>query len=92
MLECGQNLVLRVSDNGHGIDEEVIRAGRAGHFGILGMQERAAQIGGKLSIRNLQDGGVEVVLQVPGKIMFANIPEGKMSRLSKWVRSIRPGR
>jgi signal transduction histidine kinase len=90
-LEYGPNLVLRILDNGRGIDEDVSRSGKAGHFGILGMHERATQIGAKLSIHNASEAGAEVVLVVPGKIIFADAAGRKMTRLSKWLRLFRVG-
>ena len=91
-LEYGPNLVLRVLDNGRGIDEDVSRLGKAGHFGILGMHERATQIGAKLSIHYASEGGAEVVLVVPGKIIFADAAGRNITRLSKWLGLIRVGR
>ena len=91
VLEYSQDLVLRVLDNGRGIDEDVSRSGKTGHFGILGMHERATQSGAKLSIHTAREGGAEVVLVVPGKIMFADAAGKKITRLSKWLRLIRVG-
>src|SRR5207244_779837 len=39
---------LRIRDDGQGIPREILDEGRAGHFGLSGMRERAGQIGGKL--------------------------------------------
>ena len=49
---------LSVRDDGQGFDNQVASNGRAGHFGLIGMRERAEQIGGTLSIhssRRLRD-------------------------------------
>src|SRR5437868_9459036 len=46
-LRYADNLELRVHDNGVGIDPGVTDHGRNGHFGLQGMRERAARIGGK---------------------------------------------
>ena len=45
-LTYGQDLTLRVADNGGGIDSSVIGQDKQGHFGLPGMNERAARIGG----------------------------------------------
>jgi signal transduction histidine kinase len=49
-LKYGQDLNLRVSDDGVGIDPMVASKGKAGHFGLQGMRERAGRIGAKLSL------------------------------------------
>jgi len=70
-LEYSDNdLQLRVRDNGKGIDPQVLREGRAGHFGFLGMRERAARIGGVLNISSTLGGGTEVQLRIPSVLAF----------------------
>lgn len=54
-----------VRDNGLGMDQEVLRAGRASHWGLLGMRERAASIGARLQIRSRRGAGTEVEISVP---------------------------
>ncbi len=36
---------MRVRDNGQGIDQQILKDGRAGHWGLRGMHERAQAIG-----------------------------------------------
>jgi two-component system, NarL family, sensor histidine kinase UhpB len=57
-----ESIVLRVVDDGRGFAEEATN-GRGG--GLRGMRERAVTVGGKLSIREVAGGGVEVRLRVP---------------------------
>ena len=71
-LKYAQNLSVRVSDNGIGIDPDVSDKGKTGHFGIQGMRERAARIGAKLTFISSPTSGTEVTLLVPGKIIFRN--------------------
>ena len=61
---------MRVSDNGCGIDPRLLGAGRAGHWGLTGMQERAMRIGGLLKISSSATAGTEVQLSVPGSVAF----------------------
>ncbi len=62
-----RRLHVRVRDDGKGIAPEVLRAGsKQGHFGLGGMRERAALVGGKLAVRSATDGGTEVDFSVPG--------------------------
>ena len=70
-LEYADNdLLMRVRDDGCGIDDQVLRSGREGHWGLAGMRERAARIGGRLEIRSDGNGGTEVQLSIPGSIAF----------------------
>jgi signal transduction histidine kinase/ligand-binding sensor domain-containing protein len=64
---------LRVRDDGKGIDPKHLAGdGRAGHFGLHGMRERAKRVGGKLTVWSSDprtDGGLEsgteVELNIP---------------------------
>ena len=56
---------LSVRDDGCGFDTSVDGNGRAGHFGLIGMRERAEQIGGTLSILSANGSGTEVLVDVP---------------------------
>jgi signal transduction histidine kinase/ligand-binding sensor domain-containing protein len=76
-----RRLTVVVRDDGNGIDPEVLRQGRRGHWGLLGMRERAERIGAQIAIRSQLGGGTEVELSVPGEIAF---------RLDSSVRG-RPG-
>jgi signal transduction histidine kinase/streptogramin lyase len=69
-LTYGQDLALRVADNGVGIDSAVADRGMDGHFGLQGMRERAVRIGGKLSLVSSSTSGTEINLVVPGGIIF----------------------
>ena len=65
-----QNLRMRVRDNGTGIDSQVLRNGREGHWGLAGMQERATRIGGLLKISSSPSIGTVVLLTIPSGIAF----------------------
>ncbi|HVQ40296.1 MAG TPA: two-component regulator propeller domain-containing protein, partial [Pyrinomonadaceae bacterium] len=56
---------LSVRDDGLGFDNRATGNGRAGHFGLIGMRERAEQIGGTLTIHSSEGSGTEVVADVP---------------------------
>ncbi|MEI9974716.1 MAG: histidine kinase [Ignavibacteriota bacterium] len=58
-----RSLSLRVSDNGHGFDlEEGYR--KSGHWGLKGMQERAAQIRGTCTIKTTVGQGTDIEIGV----------------------------
>ena len=61
---------LRIRDDGVGIPASVLHQGRAGHWGLSGMRERAQKIGGKLSIWTGPNVGTEVELKVPAKVAY----------------------
>ena len=58
---------LSVRDDGLGFDFQAAGSGGSGHFGLVGMRERAEQIGGTLSIQGANGSGTEVVIEVPIK-------------------------
>jgi signal transduction histidine kinase len=70
VLSYGHDLILTVSDDGKGIDPEIVAKGRQGHFGLKGMQERAARIQAKLSVATSAESGTRVALLVPGHLIF----------------------
>jgi signal transduction histidine kinase len=59
------NLHLRIKDNGRGFDQHDVFSSRAGHFGVIGMRERAERIGGALRLTGNPGGGTEVEVTVP---------------------------
>jgi signal transduction histidine kinase len=63
---------LRVRDDGQGIDAAVPEGYRAGHFGLLGMRERAEQIGGYFEVWSDAGMGTEVALTIPGVVVYAS--------------------
>jgi signal transduction histidine kinase len=67
-----KGLAAQLSDDGRGIDPEVLeRGGREGHFGLVGMRERARKIGAALTLSSRPGAGVELVLTVPASVAFA---------------------
>lgn len=56
------NATLIISDNGRGVNETPTLPG---HFGLVGMQERATRIGGVLKITSLSESGFSVRVDVP---------------------------
>jgi signal transduction histidine kinase/ligand-binding sensor domain-containing protein len=65
---------LHVRDDGRGIDREVLSGdGRAGHFGLHGMRERAELAGGRLTVWSEVDSGTEVELSIPASRAYATL-------------------
>jgi FixJ family two-component response regulator len=65
-----RELQMRIRDDGTGIDPQVLRNGRKGHWGLVGMRERAGRIGGFLRISSSPSNGTEVLLSLPGGVAF----------------------
>jgi signal transduction histidine kinase/ligand-binding sensor domain-containing protein len=74
LLYSSHELCLTVRDNGCGIDPEVVRSGREGHWGLSGMRERAERIGARLKVFASPASGTEIELAVPGHIAFQDKP------------------
>jgi signal transduction histidine kinase/ligand-binding sensor domain-containing protein len=78
-----RHLRLHVRDDGKGIDPEILKAGgRAGHFGLPGMRERANRFGGKLEFWSEAGAGAEAVLTVPAAA-YAKSKRGAFSFLRR---------
>ncbi|HEY0797250.1 MAG TPA: sensor histidine kinase [Acidisarcina sp.] len=89
----GAQFRLRIRDDGKGIDRRVLaRDGRAGHFGLAGMRERAKIMGGKLTIWSEHNSGTEVELIVPASIAYASSSTGRHSWLSDGLTKRSTGR
>jgi ligand-binding sensor domain-containing protein/two-component sensor histidine kinase len=68
-------LTLCVTDDGCGIPEPVRRDGaRSGHWGLVGMRERAARIGARLDVASGSREGTAVTLSVPAAHAYASPP------------------
>lgn len=58
-------LTLTIADNGQGFQISDTSLLEKGHFGLQGMRERAAQIGGQLAIESSPGKGARIRLEVP---------------------------
>ena len=59
----GDGILIEVADNGRGIDRDRIES--HGSFGLLGMRERARNLGGRFEIRAHDGGGTTVEAFIP---------------------------
>jgi signal transduction histidine kinase/sugar lactone lactonase YvrE len=67
-----RQLRVRIRDDGKGIDPAFLAAeGRAGHFGLHGMRERAKLMRGKLTVWTAPGSGTEIELSVPAVHAYA---------------------
>jgi signal transduction histidine kinase len=60
-----RTLRLSVSDDGQGFDPAAITGSNGRHYGLIGMQERAAGIGGRCTVESSPGKGAQVVAEFP---------------------------
>ncbi|HYF91505.1 MAG TPA: GAF domain-containing sensor histidine kinase [Symbiobacteriaceae bacterium] len=66
MTRVGNAVEIRIQDNGQGLQRS--ETGGQDHFGLLGMHERAASVGGAVVITGSPGGGCLVVCRIPVRI------------------------
>jgi signal transduction histidine kinase/ligand-binding sensor domain-containing protein len=67
-------LQVRIRDDGQGIDDTVLDAGeRPGHFGLIGMRERAKKLGAHLEVWSKPGAGTEVDLRIPAEVAYRKV-------------------
>ena len=88
-IRYGQQIFrLRIRDDGRGIDSTVLKeGGSAGHWGLRGMRERAARIGGQLDFWSEVGAGTEVQLAVPVSVAYEASGDGVGSKLLRRLRN-----
>ena len=75
-------LRLRIRDDGMGIDPKILgEGGRPGHWGLLGIHERAKRIGARLDLWSEAGAGTEVELTVPASAAYGTSGNGPGFRL-----------
>ncbi|MBO9713831.1 sensor histidine kinase [Sphingomonas sp.] len=86
---------MAIADNGVGIPADILASGeRKGHFGLIGMRERAQRLGAGLKVESEAGRGTRVVLAVPAAKAFASGREtgwGRLRRLATEGRKSRAG-
>jgi signal transduction histidine kinase len=67
LLFTPNHLQVTVADDGRGFNppDLIEELARAGHYGLMGMQERADALGGTLTIESAHDSGTTVRLSIP---------------------------
>jgi len=60
-----RKLYLRIKDNGQGFDQDGAFLALGGHFGLIGMRERAERLGGEMRLASNPGEGTEVEVKVP---------------------------
>jgi signal transduction histidine kinase/ligand-binding sensor domain-containing protein len=60
-----KKLYLRIMDDGRGFEQQDVFSSLGGHFGLLGMRERAERLGGELRLASQPGNGTQVEVEVP---------------------------
>lgn len=86
-IEYGTDaFVLRIRDDGRGVDGAVAAAGsRAGHWGLPGMRERAAAVGASFRLASRPGAGTEICVSLPAALAYQCAPRTR-GRLLPWLR------
>jgi signal transduction histidine kinase len=72
-ISFGERILrLRVRDDGIGMESNVSRGGRDGHWGLAGMRERAKNIGARFDLWSQAGAGTEIEVVVPAAIAYRN--------------------
>lgn len=84
-------LLIEIRDDGVGFPDGVLRDGsRTGHYGMIGMRERAHRLGGNLVFDNGTEGGAALMLIVPAKSAFVRRPSSLADVYRKIARVLLP--
>jgi signal transduction histidine kinase/ligand-binding sensor domain-containing protein len=79
---------LRIRDDGKGLDSAMMEhGGRAGHWGLTGVRERAQRIGAQLDFWSEAGAGTEVELTVPAAIAYKTSRAGDGFSLLRKAKS-----
>ena len=62
-----RKVMVSIADNGRGLGEgfKLDKLIHDGHFGLLGIEERVSIFGGRLSLRNAENGGLLIQAEIP---------------------------
>ena len=66
-------VAVRVSDDGKGFEVDPAFRAYSGHWGLLGMKERAAELCGSLTVLSAPGRGTTVMLQLPDRVESAMV-------------------
>jgi signal transduction histidine kinase len=83
------DFVLRIRDDGRGLDQAVAEAGRRpGHWGLPGMRERAQSIGATFAIESRDGQGTQIVLTLPCGLAYPLSLLAPARWLRRWRRLV----
>jgi len=84
-----KTLRLRIRDDGRGIDQEHLDAGRERNWGLVGMRERARKIRSQMEVLSRVGAGMEIELVIPAGVAYRTDGSGNSPR--SWWRIFKRG-
>jgi signal transduction histidine kinase len=62
-----RTLMISIADNGQGLPKgfDLSASPTEGHYGLLGISERVALLGGRLKLQNQPNGGLLIQAEIP---------------------------
>jgi signal transduction histidine kinase len=68
--------MLTIRDDGEGLpgDFSLSQVSSEGHYGLLGISERVALLGGRLSMKNQRQGGLLIQVEIPHPRVESRLP------------------
>ena len=71
LRSTSDRLVVSVTDDGIGLPSDVRETGhRPGHYGLVGMRERAVALGGTLVMQSTTGSGTKIKVTIPARIAY----------------------
>ena len=81
-------LRLSLRDDGAGIESSVLKNGaRSGHWGLIGMRERATRLGADLIFWSKPGTGTEIALTIPGHLAYVSPRLNFFRRIRSRIRT-----
>jgi len=86
-LTYGNDLVVRLSDDGKGLQPSLTGSTGGDSSGLAEMQELATGIGGHFRLFSRENSGTEIELRVPGRIAYVDfIRHDRLSRVRSLLK------
>jgi two-component system sensor histidine kinase DegS len=78
-IRLNKNLIVKVSDNGRGFDTSGSKTDllKENKFGLIGMEERLQQLGGRMKISSRPGKGTNILLVIPADRLEEGVRENE---------------
>jgi signal transduction histidine kinase len=86
-----ERLMVRISDNGRGLENEAVTRGKSGRFGCVGIRERARKIGAVVGWHSKRGEGTTVGILLPLPVSGAHALESQSDPRNPGIPGVSPG-